>query len=654
MKSALKWLALVAAALIVVIFGALLALPYFIDANRYKPEFEQYVQNAIGRPLKVTGEVHLSLFPWAGVSFSDLWLGNPPAFAERDFLTIKSFDVRVKLWPLLSRQVEVDRVVVSEPRLSLVTNKDGSVSWDFGAKPTQTQPSHPNDAESKTGPPIESLLVGEVSVQNGSILMVDHAKASRHEIAGLNVSLRDLSFDRPVRLTLSAAVNQKPLSAEGRFGPIGKNLGQDPVPLELTAEAFGQLKLKVKGNAENLLAAPSAHIELEVAEFSPRGLLAEIGQPPPPTTDLKVLQRMSLKARVTADAKTVAVSDAVLALDDSTLNLTAKATELIKPNIAFDFHLDHLNVDRYLPPKPAASAGPPSTGRTAGMPPPKSDYAPLRQLVLNGNATIGKLTAAHATAEEVNLKITARDGILALDPFALKLYQGTAVGKSAVNLKGESPEAEVQVNLDQVQINPLLKDLAGKDFLEGTTQGRITLSGRGEDPARIKRSLNGKGSFTLNDGAIVGVDLANMVRNVKAAFGAEIKAGSKPRTDFSGLIVPFTIENGVFHTPETSLKSPLLRLLAAGRADLVQETLDFRVDPKLVGTIKGQGDKKERAGIGVPIIVSGTFDRPNFRPDLEAMAKSKLDQVLGPSEKGSTPVKEKASDFIKGILPGKK
>jgi len=45
----------------------------------------------------VGGDVSLSLFPGAGVSFSDLRLGNPPAFAEKDFLTVKSFDVQLKL-----------------------------------------------------------------------------------------------------------------------------------------------------------------------------------------------------------------------------------------------------------------------------------------------------------------------------------------------------------------------------------------------------------------------------------------------------------------------------------------------------------------------------------------------------------------------------
>ena len=63
-------------------------------------------------------------------------------------------------------------------------------------------------------------------------------------------------------------------------------------------------------------------------------------------------------------------------------------------------------------------------------------------------------------------------------------------------------------------------------------------------------------------------------------------SGPKPRTDFSELAVPFTLQNGVFHTSDAAMKSPLLRLSAAGKADLVKESLDFRIDPKLVGTIK--------------------------------------------------------------------
>lgn len=658
MRAALKWMAIVVVALVVVVIGALLIIPSFIDVNKYKPELEKYVSEATGRPLSVGGDVGLSLFPWAGVSFSNLKLGNVPAFTEKDFLTVKSFDVRVKLLPLLSKQVEVDRLVVQEPRVFLVTNTDGRVSWDFGAKPGEAKPPAKAEAPSTQGAlPIQSLKVGELSIQNGQLMLIDHKKGSQQEISKLNLALQDVSLDRPVRFSFSASVNQKPVSAEGRFGPTGQDLGKGAIPLEVKADAFGQLKVQIKGVVENLLAAPLASVTVEAAEFSLRKLLAEIGQPLPAASDPKALERLALKVAVKADAKAVAVSDGVLNLDDSRLNFTVKATEFAKPNLAFDLNLDQINVDRYLPPKaqaPPAGASPPPAGPLAAPAPQKIDYTPLRQLVLNGTVKIGKLTVNHAAVEGVNLKITARDGLLALDPLSLRLYQGTAAGKAAVNVQGDSPATNVQLDLDKVQVHPLLEDVANKDILEGTAKAQMALSMRGDDPARIKQSLSGKGSLIFTDGAIIGVDLASMARNVKAALGGEVKSGPKPRTDFAELLAPFTIENGVFHTSETSLKSPLLRLLAAGKADLVKETLDFKVDAKLVGTIKGQGDEKDRSGLGVPIIVSGSFSDPSFRPDVEAIAKDQLKKALSAPEAGAVPSKEKARDLIKGLLPQKK
>jgi len=490
--------------------------------------------------------------------------------------------------------------------------------------------------------------------------LIDHGKGSRREISRIDLSLKDVSLERPVRFSFSASFNQKPLSAEGRFGPVGANIGQGAVPLEVKAEAFDQLKLQIKGTVENLLAAPRASLAVEASEFSPRKLFAEIGRPLPATADAKVLERLAFTAVVQADAKAVSVSDGSLALDDSKLTFTLSAREFSKPDLTFDLKLDQIDLDRYLPPKAAAgqqkapeAQAAPTGGQPASATAEKIDYTPLRQLVMDGRVAAGKLTVNNAKLEDVNLKFAARDGVLSLDPLTMKLYQGTAAGKTVVDVKGPSPVTDLQLNLDRVQVHPLLKDLAGKDFLEGTAKTQMTLSMTGDDPARIKQTLGGKGSFVVNDGAIVGVDLGGMARNVKAALGGEVKSGPKPRTDFAELLVPFTIDNGVVHTSETTLKSPLLRLLAAGKADLVRETLDFRVDTKLVGTIKGQGDEKGRSGIDVPILVSGSFSNPSFRPDLEGLAKGELKKALAPLDAGEGKAKEKARDLIKGILPKK-
>lgn len=658
MQATLKWAGLAVVCLVVVVIAALLIIPAFVDVKQFKAPLQKYLSEVSGRPVSVGNDVRLSLFPWAGVSFSDLRIGNTPGFVEKEFAMVKSLEVRIRLLPLLSRDVQVDRLIVNAPRIFMVKNQDGRVSWDFGRSGPETKPpaAAPNSAPgSMPGLPITSLAVGEMSLQNGSVLLIDHRTGSRHEVSGLNILLKDVALDRPVRIAISALIYQKPVSAEGRFGPVGANLGQGAVPLELQVSAFNQMNLQLNGSVENLLVAPRVNVALDVAEFSPRKLFAEIGQSLPATADPKVLERLALKAAVTADAKAVTVSDGLLALDDSKLNFTLTAKEFSKLNLTFDLKLDQIDLDRYLSPKAAAGqTTAPASSKPAEPATRKTNYKPLRQLFMNGNVAAGKLTMHNATLADVHLRLAAKEGVFSLDPLTMKLYQGTAAGKTVVNVKGESPVTDVKLHLDKVQVHPLLKDVADKDFLEGTAKARIVLSMTGDDPARIKQTLGGRGNLIFSDGAIIGIDLAHMARNIKAALGGEATSGPKPRTDFAEFLAPFTIESGVFHTSDTTLKSPLLRLLAAGKADLVKETLDFRIDPKLVGTIKGQGDEKDRSGIGVPIIVSGSFANPSFRPDVEGMAKDQLKKALSPWDTGQTPDKEKARDFIKGILPKRK
>ena len=149
-----------------------------------------------------------------------------------------------------------------------------------------------------------------------------------------------------------------------------------------------------------------------------------------------------------------------------------------------------------------------------------------------------------------------------------------------------------------------------------------------------------------------------MVRNVQSAFGYSEKPEQKPKTDFTELDVPFTIKNGLVNTPGSRMQSPLLRLIAAGNADLIKETLDFRIDPKLVATIKGQGDTAQRSGLLVPVLVSGTFSSPKFRPDLKAIAQEQLKKQVLESEQAKKLMEkeelkqagEKAKGMLKGIL----
>jgi AsmA protein len=397
---------------------------------------------------------------------------------------------------------------------------------------------------------------------------------------------------------------------------------------------------------------------IEIDEFSPRKLVAALGQEfPVETTDPKALNSVALQARIKADSTNVSLTSGSVDLDQSKLKFSANASDFSRPNLKFDLDLDQIDLDRYMPPpseQPQAEETPGKTQKKKG----KTDYTPLRRMLLDGTAKIGRLTVSKAKVQEVLVQVKARDGIIKIDPMQLKMYQGNAKGNVVLDVTRDTPKTDLGLRINDIQVNPLLKDLLEKDFLEGRTNADITLAMVGDKPAQIKKTLKGKGDLRFNDGAVVGIDLASMARNVQAAFGGAKPGGERPRTDFTELSIPFTIEKGVTQTPNSSLKSPFIRIVVKGEADLVQETLDFRVEPKAVGTIKGQGDDAQRSGIMVPVIVSGTFASPKFRPDLSAAAKDKIEkQILESKEAKKLMEKEELKPFqkdakkaLKGIL----
>jgi AsmA protein len=404
-------------------------------------------------------------------------------------------------------------------------------------------------------------------------------------------------------------------------------------------------------------------LALEVLPFSPREVVEGLGQTfPVQTTDPEALSRVGLQAKVQGDPKAVSLSDGSLVLDDSKLTFSLKAKDFSKPDVAFALDLDQIDVDRYLPPpaeKPAEEKAP----EPAPSEKKKTDYAPLRKLVLDGKIHVGKVKAKGANVEDINITITARDGVIKIDPFNLKLYQGSLDAKATMDVRQETPRNDLTFQMKNVQAGPLVRDFLKKDMIEGTMVSNAVISMSGDDPDKIKSTLNGKGDFVFTDGAIVGIDLPGMVRNVKSTFGLAEKTQERPKTDFSELKAPFTMKNGVVNTPGTSLKSPLVRVLAAGDADLVQETLDFRIEPKFVASLKGQGDAKDRSGLLVPVLVTGTFDDPKFAPDLKGMFQKKLEEGIpkkedlkgiisgeGTEEGAGESVKEKAEGLIKGLF----
>jgi len=670
----IKWGVIGIGVVVVLLLAAIFIVPQVVDVQKYKPQIEKMASDATGRSLTLGGEIKLSLFPWVGVSLADVRFGNPPGFSAENMLTVKSFDVRVKLLPLLSKDIQVKRLVLEKPQLFLEKSKNGRGNWEgigqSGHKEVAPQKKKSPEG-SAAGLPIKSLAVGEMAIVNGTVSWQDHSTGIKKEVTDVNLQVRDFSLVTPVHLEFSAIADGQPLSIAGNIGPLGKEPGKGSIPLDFVLKATDQLVVTVKGQVIDLLSKQRFDLSLNLSPFSPRKLFSSLGIDfPLQTADPQILNRLEVQTRVAGTPMDIAISKGVLHMDDSRLTFSAHINELSRPRIQCDLGLDQIDLDRYLPPvvkEPADSKPTPAvsaTGKIVGAEKKpaisrgakkKFDYAPLRRLILDASLQAGKIKAHGAVVQDVVVKISGRKGKFQLNPLSLNLYQGSLHSTGTFNCRQDVPRSCINLQLKDVAVDPLLKDFLKKDILEGTLASQVALSMSGDEAEQIKRSLNGKGSLSLKDGAIIGVDLANLVRNVKSGLGLAEKTAAKPRIDFAELLAPFTIVNGIVDTPGTTMKSPFLRLSVVGKADLPHELLDFRIKPKFVETIRGQGDTKQRSGFMVPLVVSGTFTAPKIRPDLQGMigkditAAGELEKMLSDDAATKEKVKSIKKDF-KGLL----
>jgi len=121
---------------------------------------------------------------------------------------------------------------------------------------------------------------------------------------------------------------------------------------------------------------------------------------------------------------------------DSTIKARLNVANLAHPSIGFDLDIDQLDLDRYLPPKPAAGGAGAAGAKKAEAP---FDLSGLRNVRANGTVRIGSLKAQNLKAANVRLDIKANNGRVDVNPLAANLYQGSLSGAVSINAAPATP-----------------------------------------------------------------------------------------------------------------------------------------------------------------------------------------------------------------------
>jgi AsmA protein len=405
--------------------------------------------------------------------------------------------------------------------------------------------------------------------------------------------------------------------------------------------------LKMKEAAREI----QAQLKLSGVEGSAKALVipqlaadVTINDPSLPQKNVKIPVTGAVKADL---EKQTAHADLAAKFDESNIQAKLGLVKFSPPAYQFDVNVDKLNLDRYTkqPEKKPVSA-PTEEGKApapASQPAPSAqkkdedtpvDLAFLKGLNANGRLQVGSLQANGLKLANLKAEVHAANGKLDIAPHSANLYEGSVSGSVTAMADGR---VAVKETLSGISIGPLLRDVAQKDVLEGHGNVTLDVNAAGKTVNTMKKSLAGNARMRLKDGAIKGINLAEVFRKAKTALGsqeARAEARQAQQTDFSEMTASFTIKNGVAHNEDLDMKAPLFRVSGKGDIDIGNSSIDYVTNATVVATTKGQGgaDLAQLSGLTVPVHLVGPFDAMKYRVDYAAaatnLAKSKAGERI--------------------------
>jgi AsmA protein len=218
MKRILKILAIVVGVLIVIA----IAVPFFVDANTFRPTLETDLTAALGREVKV-GNLSLSLFS-GSVSADDISIADDPAFSKSAFVQAKSLKVGVELVPLIfSKTLNVTELTLKQPEISLVKSENGA-KWNFsslgGKNPSAAKPAAP---AAPSGNP--NLSVAKLNIEDGRLTVSRAESKEKPRIYDkVSIEVTNFSFTSsfPFQMTAQLPADGS-LKLDGKAGPVDIN-----------------------------------------------------------------------------------------------------------------------------------------------------------------------------------------------------------------------------------------------------------------------------------------------------------------------------------------------------------------------------------------------------------------------------------------------
>lgn len=689
----LKWTGIGLGTLVALIIIAIVVIPHLVNLGPVKHEIERVASDSTGRTVTIKGPLSLSLFPWVGFDAKEVSVANASGFGEKPLAQVKEADIHVQLIPLIFHHVKISGITLDQLSVNLARNKKGVSNWSGLGGTKTTQGAAANNSKS-SGLALAGFSIGRVAMKNMSVNYDDARTDKQYTLSGINLNATHIASGRTFPLEFQVTFNSRqphvnialdlktqvqfdakldhvdlskgnldtrmsgaglnqPLNAKTRWRNITLDMEKNTARITGLSVTAANATLELDATAQNLRDRPTINGQLKIDPFSPRKLLARLGNPIP--GNLQGFNLAHLDTGIHYSGNSVRLDHLKMKLDNSMLTGRVSVPNLKSKALRFDLALDAINLNQYLP----AGSGPAQhavTQHSAKFMETRLPGRLLSNLDMNGRLTIGKINGFGLSASNVSMKLVAANGTAKLAPLSAGLYGGSYNGNITLARAGQGVKLATAQNLADVDAGKLITALGGGSRLSGKANAQLQLEGQGNTVAELLDTLKGNAKFDIKHGALEGINLWDSLERayVLVKDHKRLPASGPKRTEFANFKAVASIAHGIVNNDALEATLPFMSLTGNGKVNLVKHHLDYNLLAKVVKTPRtANADLSQLKGLTVPIHVSGYFSNMSSVPDikqaLEARAKAAVKKKLdAQKKKAQDELKKKLQDILGG------
>lgn len=576
--------------LLVVLVAGMSALVLLVNPNDFRAYMVKQVERKSGYHLQLEGDLRWHVWPQLSIIAGRTALTAPGAKAP--VVSAENMRLDVKLWPLLSHQLDVKQVMLKGAVIRLTPDSEAQQQPGAPVAPTGNAPVN----EQRTW----KLDINKVQVAD-SLLIWQRTDNDQVNVRDINLELQQ-DAQRQIHVTLASRINRN--QRDVTFSMVA-DVDMSHYPQQFGAN-ISQFSYKLEG------------ADIPVGGVSGEGLL---------------------QASYQHDIQQLLLNDLSFTANSNQLTGSVKATFGPVPEYVINLAADNLNLDSIFGWEPKNTVSNENTAKPATVTAPViaiqadddvgQDLQALRDFTAQVTLTANNLIYRAIQVSQLNLQASNQQGDLQISRLTGNALGGDFSLPGFLDVTGKKVIAAINPVINHMELGPVLAAVGLPQTMTGKFSMKAQLSGDGINVEAFNHHWKGNAQFSMNDARLEGLNIQQLIQQAVTRSSNDVKGQDRYEryTAVKQLQANLALNRGKMNISNLSADSELIAINGKGELNLPAQQCDMNLSVRVIQGWSGEDRLvKFLQNTNIPLRIYGSWTQLSYQLNVEQLLRNELQQ----------------------------